>query len=66
MFYVPLKILRGLVVEARRRDGDLVCISLGANVVEYGAPGGHPRFSLQSSHHFGLTPEEMTVSLAVL
>jgi hypothetical protein len=52
--------------ETRARVGDIICISLGSDVVEYVLPGSRPGFSLQASHHSGLTPEEMTVPLIIV
>lgn len=50
---------------ARDRLGDLIAISKGADVVEYIAIGGPSRVMSQTSHHSGLTPDEMRIPLVV-
>jgi hypothetical protein len=50
---------------ARRRLGDLVAISDGADVVAYEPANGSSPVMSMASHHSGLTPEEMRVPLVL-
>lgn len=49
----------------RARVGDLIAISTGPDVIEYGPAGGVGRVMSQASQHSGLSPPEMQVPLVV-
>ena len=52
--------------ETRRRLGDFVAISLGANILGYEGPdAGSIEMLQQTSHHSGLTPDEMHIPLVL-
>lgn len=49
----------------RSRMGDLLAISMGADVIEYRPPGGNSKVMMELSHHSGLTAAEMRVPLII-
>ncbi len=52
--------------ETRRRLGDFVAISLGADILGYeGTDAGSGDMLAQASHHSGLTPDEMHIPLVL-
>ena len=52
--------------ETRRRLGDFVAISLGADILGYQGPdAGSGEMLAQASHHSGLTPDEMHIPLVL-
>lgn len=54
-----------LTAWVRRRLGDLIVISSGADVLEYVPAGSIDRLMAVTSHHSGLTPAEMRIPLVV-
>lgn len=51
--------------ETRRRMGDLIAISTGADVIEYRPRGRTGRVVHEAAQHSGLSPEEMTIPLII-
>ncbi len=49
----------------KKRLGDLIVVSRGADVIAYRPPGTVPRMLQEASHHSGLTPQEMRVPLII-
>lgn len=52
-----------LSAETRLRVGDLIAISLGADIIEYQSGPAAGRLLGMASHHSGLSPDEMRVPL---
>ncbi len=51
--------------EIRERFGDIMVISMGADVIEYNPGRGSGRMLLLNGHHSGLSPAEMEIPLIV-
>ena len=51
--------------DVRERFGDMMIISMGADVLEYNPGRGPGRMLLLNGHHSGLSPEEMEIPLIV-
>ena len=50
----------------KKRLGDLLVVSRGADIIAYRPPGTVPSILQEVSHHSGLTPHEMRVPLIVV
>jgi len=51
--------------ETRRRLGDFMAISLGADILAYVTAGGDRHALHQPSHHSGMSPEEVLIPLVL-